>query len=354
MFSLSDNGRNPGGRSLTAGMVVTGRADYGKGSLMAKARILVVEDSETQADRTKEFLETSGYEVSCAKDGISAIKAAKTVSFDLILLDLLLPDLNGNEVCRWLKLNSDTRGIPIIMLTVRNSLEDKVAGIEAGADDYLPKPYNEVELNAKIYAVLRTKALQDELREKNKQMEDLLSRVEFLAITDPLTELFNRRRLEIVLERELKAAERYNQPVACLMIDIDHFKRINDLYGHKTGDSVLKQVAGLIKNALREVDVLSRWGGEEFVALLPQTDRNQAMEPALRILRIISGNTFNEIPAERITVSIGIACPGGAIDSDDKLIHAADLALFEAKRKGRNRVEVAEAEDRRDEKVQFP
>ena len=181
---------------------------------MSKARILVVEDSITQAEVTKEFLEKSGYEVTSVHDGKSAIKAVKTRPVDLILLDLILPDINGKEVCRWLKLNADSRSIPIIMLTVKDSLEDMVSGIEAGADDYLPKPYNEIELNAKIYAVLRTKALQDELRQKNKQMEELLARVEFLAVTDPLTGLFNRRRLEAVLEDEWRAVKRYKSPMS--------------------------------------------------------------------------------------------------------------------------------------------
>ncbi|HXX58083.1 MAG TPA: diguanylate cyclase [Thermodesulfovibrionales bacterium] len=313
---------------------------------MAKARILVVEDSETQASRTKEFLEATGYEVLCARDGISAIKAAKTASFDVILLDLLLPDLNGNEVCRWLKLNNETRGIPIIMLTVRGSIEDKVAGLEAGADDYLPKPYNEVELNARIYAALRTKALQDELRQRNKQTEELLTKVEFLAITDPLTMLFNRRRIEDILENELKEGKRYKQPITCLMIDVDNFKQVNDLYGHKAGDSVLREIAQLIKLSLREVDIVARWGGDEFIAILPQTDIKRAIEPASRILGAISIRKFEQIPAERVTVSIGIASADEFTDTDEKLISAADFALFEAKRKGRNRIEVAREAER--------
>jgi DNA-binding response OmpR family regulator len=143
---------------------------------MAKARILLVEDNQPQADITREFLERNGYEVVWAKDGTSAIKAVKTSPIDVILLDLILPDINGNEVCRWLKVNNETKGIPIIMLTVKSSLEDKVTSIEAGADDFLPKPYNEIELNATIYAALRTKAFQDELREWNKQLEVVITK----------------------------------------------------------------------------------------------------------------------------------------------------------------------------------
>lgn len=308
---------------------------------MAKARILIVEDSKTQADVTKEFLEKNDYEVIWAKDGTSAIKVAKTTSVDVIILDLILPDIDGKEVCRWLKLNSDTKGIPIIMLTIKSSIEDKVTGIEAGADDYLPKPYNEIELNARIYAALRTKALQDELRQKNKQLEELLAKVELLAITDPLTELFNRRHLEAALEMEWKKSKRYEQPLACLMIDIDHFKSVNDIYGHKAGDSVLREIARLIKNNLRAVDTVARWGGEEFIAILPQTDKEDAMKAASRILEIVLNHKFEQVPERRITVSVGLAYSDSSIDTTEKLTHAADFALFEAKRKGRNRIEIA-------------
>ena len=218
---------------------------------MLKAKILLVEDEKVQASITKEFLERNGYEVVWAEDGTSAIKAAKTQNIDVILMDLILPDINGNEVCRWLKLHQDTRGIPIIMLTVKGSTSDKVKGLEAGADDYLPKPYSEVELNARIYASLRTKSLQDELRQKNRQLEDMLTKVETLAIMDPLTELYNRRRFEAILDKEFNRAMRYQRPLACMMIDIDHFKAVNDTFGHRVGDLVLKETAKIIQNSIR-------------------------------------------------------------------------------------------------------
>lgn len=311
---------------------------------MAKARILVVEDSESQAEVTRDFLERHGYEVIRVRDGTSAIKVAKTVPVDVILLDLVLPDISGNEVCRWLKLNNETKGIPIIMLTVKSSLEDKVASIEAGADEYLPKPYNEVELNAVIYASLRTKTLQDELRHKNRQMEELLAKVEFMAVTDPLTELFNRRRFETIFKKELRERKRYKQDIACMMIDVDHFKRINDLYGHEAGDSVLKDIAQILRRSMREVDTVARWGGEEFILVMPQTNRDRALEPATRVLHAVSERRFEQVPDERITISIGIACARGETDTVERIIGAADRALYEAKRKGRNRIELATEE----------
>lgn len=166
---------------------------------MSKAKILLVEDNKTQANVIKDFLEKKGYDVLSVDSGMSAFKTAKTERIDIILLDLVLPDIDGNEVCRWLKLNQETRSVPIIMLTAKNSTPDKVAGLQAGADDYLPKPFDESELNARIYVRLRTKSQQDELLQKNRQLEDMLTRVETLAIMDSLTGLYNRRRFETVL-----------------------------------------------------------------------------------------------------------------------------------------------------------
>jgi diguanylate cyclase (GGDEF)-like protein len=306
---------------------------------MAKANILLVEDDQLQAKVTKNYLEAMGYDVIWVDDGKAAIKVAKTQSVELILLDLVLPDIDGNEVCRWLKVNQDTRSIPIIMLTVKGATTDKVTGLEAGANDYLQKPYSETELNARIYACLRTKALQDELREKNKELESALLKLEFLAITDPLTELFNRRHFEAAIENEFVRTLRYQSPTSCIMIDIDHFKRINDQYGHRAGDMVLKEIARLIKCCIREIDTAARWGGEEFSVLLPQTTQDAAVNVAQRTSRSVSDYAFTSF-TEKITVSIGIATvPEKTIDTAEKLIHASDLALYKAKANGRNRVE---------------
>ncbi len=309
---------------------------------MPKAKILLVEDSKGQAKTTKASLEKNGFEVIWVEDGIAAFKIAKSSHVDIILLDRVLPDIDGNEVCRWLKLDQDTKSIPIIMLTVKNTTADKVTGLEAGADDYLPKPYDTGELNARIYACLRTKSLQDELKQKNRQLEDMLTRVETLAVTDSLTGLFNRRRFETILSLEFKKASRYLAPLSCMMIDIDHFKMINDEYGHRTGDVILKETAQIIMKSIREVDTAARWGGEEFSVLIPNTSKENARTPALRILKSVANNAFPEIGDRRITVSIGIAdILDPLIDTEDKLVNAADLVMYEAKRKGRNRIEVS-------------
>lgn len=310
---------------------------------LAKAKVLLVEDDPIQADATRELLLKSGYEVLLAADGITAIKQVKTNMPDIILLDLILPGLDGHEVCRWLKLEESTKGIPVIMLTVKKDLADKISGLQVGADDYLPKPYNDLELNARIYASLRTKALQDELRAKNKQLEELLYKVEYLAITDALTGLYNRRRFHDILQKEFERSKRYSSPVSLLMIDIDHFKKINDKHGHLAGDHVLLEVAQIIQKNIRDVDTAARYGGEEYIVILPNTEKNDALTVAERMRISIQNSSFQEINKDAITVSIGIAgLPEKHIDTEDKLIRSADLALYRSKQNGRNRTEISD------------
>jgi two-component system, cell cycle response regulator len=309
---------------------------------MTKAKILLVEDNQSQATLISAFLTRNGYEVVTADSGMSAIRIAKSEKVDIVLLDLVLPDIDGNEVCRWLKLNHDTVAIPIIMLTARGESRHKVAGLEAGADDYLQKPVDEDELNARIYVRLRAKSLQDELRLKNRQLEDMLTRVETLAIMDSLTGLFNRRRFETLLSNEFKKCQRYQHALSCMIIDIDHFKEVNDSFGHQAGDLVLREVAQVIQASIREVDTPARWGGEEFVVLSPNTPKEKARRAAERILSSMTAHKFSGIGDRCLSVSIGLAgIPDQSIDTMEKLIHTADLAMYEAKRKGRARVEFA-------------
>lgn len=313
--------------------------------VLSKAKVLLVEDDPIQARETEAILNNTGYEVFWAKDGINAIRLVKSLNPDIILLDLILPGLDGYAVCRWLKLDETAKGIPIIMLTVKKELSDKISGLHIGADDYLPKPYNELELNARIYASLRTKALQDELRIKNEQLEELLHKVNHMAITDALTGLYNRRKFHDTLTSEFARAKRYDTPFSLIMIDIDHFKEVNDNYGHNAGDAVLKGVSSLILKNTREIDTASRFGGEEFMVILPNTDFNNAKVFAERMLMAIGCYSFPDIN-ETITVSIGIGgMPDSNIENEDQVIRCADIALYRAKQSGRNRVEVSTGEE---------
>lgn len=308
---------------------------------MHEVSILIVEDDRLQAEITKDYLSKQGYRVLIADDGKTAIKILNSHNIDLVLLDVVLPDISGYDVCRWIKTNDSTRFVPVIMLTVKGSTKDKVEGLRIGADDYLPKPYNEVELNARIYASLRVKSLRDELLRKNQQLEEVLEKLEKLAITDPLTGLYNRRYFESIIEKEFNKTIRYKTPTSCLIIDIDNFKNVNDEYGHRKGDEVLKEIAKLIKECLRKVDTIARWGGEEFVIVMPGTDSQKAYVAAERIRNIVENHRFSGID-KNITISIGISTiPSESIDSAEKFIDYADNALYEAKAKGRNLIIIA-------------
>lgn len=307
-----------------------------------------MEDDPIQASATKSILMKVGYEILWAEDGINAIKLVKSEKPDIILLDVILPGMDGYEVCRWLKLDETSKGIPVIMLTVKKDLSDKISGLQIGADDYLPKPYNELELNARIYASLRTKALQDELKVKNRQLEDLLDRVNYMAITDALTGLYNRRRFRDVLASEFERARRYGTPFSLVMLDIDHFKKINDTFGHDVGDAVLREVSDVLLKSIREIDTASRYGGEEFMIILPSTDKAHALVVAERMRQQIENHEFSEV-GPTITVSIGISgMPDAGIENEDRLIRCSDFAMYRAKQLGRNRTIIAGASELED------
>lgn len=305
-----------------------------------KANLLLIDDSEAQANKIKDVLERLGYGVVVAASGVEGLRLARTTSPDLVLLDVVMSDIDGFAVCRWLKMNAETRDIPIIMLTVRTALADRVEGLNIGADDYLAKPFEDQELEARIFAALRVKAAHSELRDRNQQLESMLHSVEALASTDALTGLFNRRRFADVLRREFAVTKRYKNTLSCLLLDLDHFKQINDRFGHDAGDQVLKEVARRILGSLREVDLAARYGGEEFVVLLPHTSKGDARIVAERLLKNVRKQEFT-FAGEVLTVTTSIGCAGNSdvqSSNPDDLVKAADIALYEAKKNGRNRV----------------
>ena len=320
---------------------------------MAKEKILIIEDNPLQAKETRVVLEEAGLHVKIAETGAQGFKVAKTKKTDLILLDVILPDFTGNQICQWLKKDEATRSIPLIMLTAKSSIEDRVEGLQMGADDYLLKPCNPLELLARIRACLRTKTLQDDLQLKNDQLEDLLKEVEKKAITDPLTGLFNRRYFNDALDKELSRSLRYNEPLTCMMLDIDFFKSVNDNYGHQVGDFVLSEIGKILMESVRMIEVASRYGGEEFTLLFPKTTIKDSLKPANRILEGIATHHFDGVAKDRIiTVSIGVAgIPDPLIHDRENLVKCADHALYKAKRGGRNRIEVCKGKDIEDQIV---
>jgi diguanylate cyclase (GGDEF)-like protein len=305
-----------------------------------KAKLLLIDDSEAQSNQIRQALARLGYDVTRASSGMEGLRLARTTSPDLILLDVVMADIDGFAVCRWLKMNAETRDIPVIMLTVRSALADRVEGLNIGADDYLPKPFADEELEARIFAALRVKATHAELRGRNQELESMLHSVEALASTDALTGLFNRRRFADVLKREFAVTKRYRNTLSCLLLDLDHFKLINDRFGHDAGDQVLKEVGRRITSSLREVDLAARYGGEEFVVLLPHTSKSDACTLAERLLQNVRKQAF-KFGSELVTVTTSIGCAGNSdvhTHNAEDLVKAADIALYQAKDRGRNRV----------------
>jgi two-component system, cell cycle response regulator len=297
-------------------------------------RILVVDDNEDNIEIIAARLRYRGYEILEARDGEQALNHVRDNAPDLILLDVMLPDIDGYEISRRIKGSADLPFIPIILVTARDSTQDKVAGLDAGADDYLTKPINFPELEARVRSMLRIKRLQDELAEKNLELERL-------STSDGLTGLYNHRHIHGLLAEEYERVSRTNDCMSVAMLDLDHFKRVNDTYGHQAGDRVLVELSDILRETARDIDRLGRYGGEEFMALLPETCIDDAAVFVERVRREVARRPF-EIGRDdplHMTISAGVATfPYNGIDSVEALVRCADEALYAAKAAGRDRI----------------
>ena len=272
-----------------------------------------------------------------AGDGIEGFKTLLSEQIDIILCDLEMPGMDGYKFLRMVASREELMDIPVIMLTSHEEQEAKIRGLEAGASDYVTKPFYPAELLARVKVQLKIKSLQDSLKESNRQLKEL-------SQTDALTGLANRRRLMDILSVEFERSRRNDTPFSLLMIDLDHFKKINDNYGHQEGDVVLRSLAELMLSHLRQYDTAARFGGEEFSLVLPETDPVEAAGVAERMRKEIANMSFSgDIAKLKITASIGVATsPNDKIEHAEDLLRAADDALYEAKNNGRNRVEIAD------------
>jgi two-component system cell cycle response regulator len=305
-----------------------------------KKRILVVDDHEDNIELLRARLEARGYEVEGANDGQAALDAVRRVCPDLILLDVMMPKMDGIEVVRRLKANAELPFIPVIMQTALDSTENKVEGLDAGADDYITKPINFAELEARVNSLLRIKALQTDLAARERELSELNDKLRLISLTDGLTEVENRRSLELHLHEMWQHSMRLHEPIALIICDIDKFKAVNDNYGHQAGDSVLKEFAQLLKSEAREIDRVGRYGGEEFLLILSGTVLDAAVTFAERLREKVEGHTFSYVGGTlRRTMSCGVAAaPHPKVKDQEALLRAADDALYVAKETGRNRV----------------
>ncbi len=308
-----------------------------------KPRILVVDDHEDNIELLRARLEARGYEVEGAADGQAALDMIDEVCPDLILLDVMMPKMDGMEVARRLKAriaNKEIPFIPIIMQTALDSTEHKVEGLDAGAIDYVTKPINFAELEARVSSQLHVKSLQDALAASKKELSDLNDKLREISLTDGLTQIENRRSLEDRLHDMWQHSVRLHEPIALVMCDIDKFKTVNDQYGHQAGDSVLKEFAQLLKSEAREIDRVGRYGGEEFLLILPGTVLDAAVTFAERLREKVEKHTFTYAGGTLCrTMSCGVAgSPHPRVKDQEALLKASDDALYVAKETGRNRV----------------
>ncbi|SFM92689.1 diguanylate cyclase [Thermodesulforhabdus norvegica] len=300
-------------------------------------RVMVVEDSATQALHLKAILESLGYDVKVASNGRVALDMLHEDFCRIVITDWIMPEMDGIEFCKSLR-SLDLPGyVYVLILTARDNLDDLVEGLEAGADDYLTKPVNPAELAARLKTAKRILELESSLRQRNEEIARM-------AVTDQLTGLYNRRYFNEQLPLVIKAAVRFQQPLSLIMMDIDHFKSVNDTYGHQAGDAVLQKFAEMVRSSLRAgVDWAARFGGEEFAVVMTNTALKGA-EVAAERLRLLVAHSLIPIPSGdklRITASFGVASvtPGSPDEPTmEKLVAAADEALYRAKRRGRNRV----------------
>jgi two-component system cell cycle response regulator len=306
----------------------------------AENRVLVVDDSPVYQHLIAAHLREWGFEVVPATDGAKAWDILRRPGSPVLaLLDWVMPGMDGVELCRKLRTDAGREDyVYTILLTAKNSRADLLKAMEAGVDDFLGKPFDELELKARLLVGKRIVALQEELISTREGMRTA-------ATYDALTGLLNRREIVACLSRELARAYRKKHPLTVILADLDYFKRINDQYGHLIGDEVLKLVAHDLMSGVRAYDRVGRYGGEEFLIVLPNCDLISAFTRADKIRALVSNKA---IPAgtatTNITLSMGLAVADGlSIVEPAKLLQQADLGLYKAKHNGRNRVEQVDA-----------
>lgn len=327
--------------------------------------ILVTEDDPVNLMLVKGILAPLGHQITTAVNGTDAMEKLSSTIFDVLLLDVMMPDIDGFELTRRARLDPRHRDVPILLITALSSKNDLIKGFEAGATDYVSKPFHATELLHRVKAHLNMRALQlsmektmnelnlqmlqvdqqqqqleakeKELTESNQLLAEANRALLEFANRDSLTGLLNRRKGWDYMHYEEERSRRTKKPIGVALLDLDKFKSVNDTLGHEAGDHVLKAASACLAAALRAADVLIRWGGEEFLVILPETDKAGLLSVAEKIRQAVENHPWKLKDGRRITVSVGTTVK---MPDDDwtKVVETADRALYEAKESGRNRV----------------
>lgn len=306
--------------------------------------ILVVDDDVVSRSVVEKHLNKAGFTVVTAPNGRQALSLFDNAFFPIVLTDWMMPEIDGPQLCRLIREKKTDGYVFIILITSRDKKTDTVVGLEAGADDYLTKPIHPAELIARINTGIRILSLEQSLKQANEEIRQL-------SITDPLTGCFNRGYLIERFPQELGRAARYGHPLSVVLADIDHFKKINDTYGHQAGDVVLSHFARRITKQIRKkIDWVVRYGGEEFLIILPETDMLGGQTMAERLRSSVAEQQIEAAGTSiSITASFGGACALFRNDRQEinmeRLINAADEKLYQSKREGRNRVTFSKYEE---------
>lgn len=292
-------------------------------------KVLIADDNKYNIRLLTDILQDAGYTVYTADNGVPVLEMTHSLKPDAVLLDIMMPGLNGFQVCELLKKDTETRDIPVIMITAKTDGNDINCAFELGAFDYIKKPIDEIEVLARLKSALRYKEQQDKLKD--------------MAMKDGLTGVYNHVLLLELFQKELIKQQRHKGNMAFVMVDIDYFKRVNDTYGHTSGDIILKELAGIISVSVRGSDIVGRYGGEEFSIILSEVEFDEVLKLCERIRSDIENYVFRlSDETIHITVSMGVyfKTPEDKTISED-IIKKADEALYHAKRSGRNRVEIS-------------
>lgn len=300
--------------------------------------VLVIEDHPDQRDLLAIVLKREGYQVITAANGLEALEKLETENVQIALSDIMMPKMDGFELIKRIRANPALKNIYLILITARIQEGDRVRGLDLGADDYITKPFSFSELLARVRVGTRVVQYQQHLEHQSQ--------------IDSLTGLFNRRAFEKKIHEEFERSKRYHNPLSVLIFDLDNFKSINDTYGHHGGDAALVKISETLREMTRQSDFSARFGGEEFVMILPETDQDNALQVANKIHGAVRSSSFGTTNRPfALTVSIGVSSSSTrAYSTWREMLDDADRAMYLAKNTGKDRVEIWEPE----KKTSFP